>query len=271
MATAATRTSLLSQKHAVLFGAGGAIGTAVAKEFASQDATVFLSGHHLAAVDQLAATIRHDGGTAHAAEVDALDERAVDAYLDDVVRKAGRIDVVLNVMGPQARDYANATPTMTLPLDKFMLPLTTLVASQFVTARVAARSMVKQQAGVILFITALPGRGLANAAAIGAAFGAMESLLRTLAVELGPAGIRVVGLRPGAMVETRTMQQSLENAVGAFGLSKEQIVAGFAQRMLVQRFTTVEDTARLAAFLASDSARTITGAIVNASSGAVID
>jgi 3-oxoacyl-[acyl-carrier protein] reductase len=99
----------------------------------------------------------------------------------------------------------------------------------------------------------------------------MEALLRCLAADLGPARVRVVGIRSGAMVETRTIQQSLENAVNTLGVSKAQVVSMFEQRTLLKRLPTVTDTARLAAFLASDGARTLTGAIVNASSGMVIN
>jgi NAD(P)-dependent dehydrogenase (short-subunit alcohol dehydrogenase family) len=271
MTTVSTSTYSLENKHAVIFGAGGAIGTAVASEFAAQGATVFLSGRRLAAVEQLAAEIHESGGIAHAAMIDALDEAAVTAYLNRVAREAGSIDILLNLMGPQTKDYANATPTLDLSLEQFVLPLATLVPSQFITARAAARHMVKQHAGVILFVTSIPARGFANATAIGAAFGAMESLLRCLAVELGPAGVRVVGLRPGAMVETRTIRQSVANAAQTLGVSTEQVVSAIEQATLLKRLTTVGDTARLAAFLASDRARTITGAIVNASSGAIID
>jgi NAD(P)-dependent dehydrogenase (short-subunit alcohol dehydrogenase family) len=262
---------LLQNKYAVIFGASGAIGTAVAKEIAGQGATVFLSGRRLSAVEQLAAEIQQAGGIAYAAEVDALDEQAVNAYLDGVARQAGSIDILLNVMGPQPKDYGNATSTLELPLEEFLLPLSTLVPSQFITARAAARHMVEQHSGVILFVTSTPARGFPNATAIGTAFGAMESLLRCLAVDLGPAGVRVVGLRPGAMVETRTIQQSIDNAVHTLGVPKEQLVSGIEQATLLKRLTTVADTARLAAFLASDEAATITGSIVNASSGAVID
>jgi 3-oxoacyl-[acyl-carrier protein] reductase len=92
-----------------------------------------------------------------------------------------------------------------------------------------------------------------------------------IVADLSPKGVRVVGLRSGAMVETRTIQQTVENAVNTYSVSKEQVVSMFEQATLLGRLTTVADTARLAAFLASDEARTITGAIVNASSGAVID
>lgn len=271
MDTSLTHTQLLAHKHAVIFGAGGAVGAAAAKEFAAQGATVFLSGHTLNAVEQVAADIHQDGGVAYAAQVDALDEQAVNAYLDRVAQEAGSIDILLNVMGPQPKDYGNSTNTMELSLEQFLLPLTTLVPSQFITARAAAVHMVQQHSGVILFVTAIPVRGFANATAIGSAFGAMEALLRCLAVDLGPAGVRVVGIRSGAMVDTRTIQQSVENAVRRLSISKEQVVSMFEQRTLLKRLPTVADTARLAAFLASDGAQFLTGAIVNASGGSVID
>jgi len=243
----------------------------VAKEFAAQGATVFLAGRTLSAVSQVAEDIHKAGGIAYAAEVDALDEQAVKAYFDRVAQEGGSIDILLNVTGPQAKDYGNSTSTMELPLEQYLLPLTTLVPSQFITARAAAQHMVKQHSGVILFVTAIPVRGFANATAIASAFGAMESLLRCLAVDLGPAGVRVVGIRSGAMVDTRTIQQSVENAALRLSVSKEQVVSTFEKRTLLGRLPTVADTARLAAFLASDGARTLTGAIVNASSGSVID
>jgi len=268
---AAPQMQLLASKQAVIFGAGGAVGTAVANEFAAQGASVYLTGRRLAAVEPLAAKIQRAGGTAQAAEVNALDEAAVTAYLDRVAGEAGSLDVVLNVMGPRPEEYSNGRDTLELPLEHFMVPLTSLVASQFITARAAARHMVKQHAGVILFITAVPSRGLANVSAIGAAFGAMESLARCLAVDLGPAGVRVVGIRSGAMVDTATIQWSLERAARAMSVPQEQAVARLEQMTLLKRLPVAADTARVAAFLASDAARAITGAIINASSGGVLD
>lgn len=272
MNTASTSTPLLKNKRAVIFGAGGAVGTAVAKEFVAQGAMVFLSGRTLNAVEQVAAAIHQDGGVAYAAQVDALDEQAVQAYLDRVAQEGGSIDILLNVMGPQPKDYGNGTNTLELPLEQFLLPLTTIVPSQFITARAAARHMVRQRSGIILFVTAgLDMTKTPNVTAIGATFGAMESLLRCLAADLGPAGVRVVGIRSGQMVDTRTIQQGIERIVNTLGVSKAQVVSQFEQATLLKRLSTAADIARVAAFLASDGARTITGAIVNASSGSVID
>jgi len=115
--------------------------------------------------------------------LDALDEQVVNEYLDGVAKQAGSIDIFFNAMGPQPRDDGNGTSTMELPLEKFMLPLTTIVPSQFITARSVARHMIRQQSGVIIFVTSTPSRGLtSNVTAIGTTFGAVESLLRGLAV-----------------------------------------------------------------------------------------
>ena len=271
MNTGLTHTSLLTNKRAVIFGASGAVGTAVAKEFAARGATVFLSGRTANAIEQVATDIRGEGGVAYAEQIDALDEQAVNAYLDRVIQQGGSIDILLNVTGPQAKDYGNATSTLDLPLEQYLLPISTLVPSQFITARAAARHMVRQQSGVILFVTAVPSQGFTNATAIGSAFGAMESLLRCLAMDVGPAGVRVVGLRSGPMVDTRTIKQTYENAARMMEMPKEQVRAGNEKGSLLKSSSSTADTARLAAFLVSDEARTLTGTILNASSGRVID
>ena len=262
---------MLSGKHAVVFGAGGAIGSAVAREFAAQGAELFVSGRGPNGAEHTAGLIKSDGGTVHAAVVDALDEAAVDAYLDAVAERAGSIDVLFNAMGPRAIEYANGTRATELPLEQFMLPLKTMAQSQFITARAAARHMTRQQSGVILILSANPARGAPGATAVGAAFGAMESLLRCLAAELGPAGVRVTGIRSGGLIETRTIQQTLEHVAKATGAPLDQVRANFGQRALLKPPATLLEMARIAAFLASDGARPLTGAIVNTSGGALLD
>jgi NADP-dependent 3-hydroxy acid dehydrogenase YdfG len=83
---------LLRDKVAVIYGAGGAIGGAVASTFAHEGAKVFLTGRHLPSVEMVAKQIVADGGAAEAAEVDALDEQAVEDHLRSVVEDAGCVD-----------------------------------------------------------------------------------------------------------------------------------------------------------------------------------
>jgi riboflavin biosynthesis pyrimidine reductase len=90
---------LLENKVAVIYGAGGPIGGAVARAFAREGARVFLAGRTQAKLDKVAGDIRLKGGAADTAAVDALDERAVDAYVDGVVEQAGQVDISFNVIG----------------------------------------------------------------------------------------------------------------------------------------------------------------------------
>jgi 3-oxoacyl-[acyl-carrier protein] reductase len=269
--TATTSARRLEDKTAVVFGAAGEVGGAVAEELAAQGARVFLSGRTKTRVQQLAQTISSHGGTATAAEVDALDEDAVTSYLDDVVAAAGRIDIMFNAMGPQAVEYRNATSTLELPVEAFMLPMTTIVRSQFITARAAARHFVRAGSGVIVFLTATPSQGLSNTSAIGAAYGAIESLTRSLATDLSPLGVRVVSVRPSLMVETRVGQQTIQLGAAAMGVPKEKMAEIITSRPLLRRSPTLADTAKLVSFVASEEANTLTGAIVNASCGLVLD
>jgi NAD(P)-dependent dehydrogenase (short-subunit alcohol dehydrogenase family) len=262
---------MLQDKIAAIFGAGGEVGAHVAKEFAVQGARVFLSGRTAAGVQAVADGISDDGAVAGVAELDALDEKAVNGYLDKVVAEEGRVDVVFNAMGPQATEYGNATSTMDLPVEQFMLPISTIVASQFVTSRSAARHMLRQGAGSVILLSGTPSRGTANTSAIGAAFGALESLTRSLAVDLSPHEVRVVCVRTMGMAETRVMQQTYELAGQAMGVPKERVEEIVTSRALLGRAPSLIDTAKLISFLASDEANAITGAIINSSCGQVLD
>jgi 3-oxoacyl-[acyl-carrier protein] reductase len=101
------KTRQIHGKVAVIFGAGGATGSQVAREFSKEGATVFLSGRHLLSVESIVKEIRTFQGKAQAAEVDALNETAVNAYLDNVVKQAGKVDIVFNAMGLQPDEYDN--------------------------------------------------------------------------------------------------------------------------------------------------------------------
>ena len=90
---------MLENKVAVIYGAGGAIGSAVARAFASDGANLFVTGRHLAPVEIVAKEVASAGGSAEAAEVDALDEQAVDNHLQAVIEKAARVDISLNTVG----------------------------------------------------------------------------------------------------------------------------------------------------------------------------
>src|SRR5262249_6798228 len=119
----------LRGKCAAIFGAGGSVGAAVAKELAMEGAEVFLSGRTLSGVEDVARAIGSAGGRAHAEAIDALDEAAVNAYVDRIVKQTGRLDVAFNAVGPRASEYGNGKHAVDLATEEFMVPLTTIVRS----------------------------------------------------------------------------------------------------------------------------------------------
>src|SRR5437868_9473206 len=145
---------LLEGKNAIIYGAGGHLGAGVARTFAREGATVFLVGRTEAALRTVADDIAAGGGRAQVAVVDALDERVVEEHAQSVVDQAGQIDVSINLV---SRDDIQGTPLLEMDVDDFLRPITTGARSNFITARAAARHMVRQGSGVILMITSGSG------------------------------------------------------------------------------------------------------------------
>ena len=262
---------LLHDKIAVVYGAGGAIGGAVARAFASEGARLFLTGRALAPVEVIAEEIIAVGGSADAAQVDALDEPAIDRHLQSVIDTAGRVDISFNAVGiPNAEILG--IPLVELDADLFALPVMTYAMSYFLTARLAARRMVARSSGVIMTVTASHARtGIPSVGGYGPAMAAKESLTRELSVELAPRGIRVVGLRPQAMPESRTIRDAFEPRAEALGMTWDQWLAVLAGRTHPRRLMTLAELADMAAFLASDRASGVTGTTLNLTMGSLDD
>ncbi|GGM21808.1 SDR family NAD(P)-dependent oxidoreductase [Dactylosporangium sucinum] len=252
---------LLNGKNAIVYGGGGAIGGAIARSFAAAGATVHLAGRTAATLEATAGPIRAEGGTAFVAEVDALDEAAVDAHADAVAATAGSVDVSVNVIA----DYdVQGTPMVEMAADDYLSPILTNVRSKFLTTRAAARHMLRQGSGVLLFFGGASDPAPLRDYSIGGlqtAFEAVEQLRRQLATELSPHGVRVVTLRTGGIPE----------AIPADSPARKEVEAMITARTLTGRPATLEDVGRVAVFAASDWARTLTGTAINMSCGAMLD
>ena len=260
---------MLKDKVAVIYGAGGAVGGAVARAFATDGAKVFLTGRKLAAVEAVAREIASAGGSAEAAAVDALDERSIDEHLQSVIDKAGRVDISFNAVGIPDTDIVGV-PLVELDLERFALPITAYTTSYFLTARLAARRMVPNGSGVIMTATAIPARrGTPLNGGYGPAQAAKELLTRELSAELAAHGVRVVGLRPHGIPETDSLREVFD--AKAFDMTWEQWQELLASTTHARRASTLEELARVAAFLASDQASGMTGTTVNLTMGTLDD
>jgi 3-oxoacyl-[acyl-carrier protein] reductase len=248
---------LLENKVAVIYGAGGPIGGAVARAFGREGARVVLAGRTKARLEKVADEIRSNGGLANAAVVDALDERAVDRYVDAVVEQAGRIDISFNVIS--LGDVQE--PLTAISVEDFAQPIMNAMRTQFLTTRAAARHMIERGSGVILYFGGGGPQTLPGLGGFKVALDAIESLRRQWACELGQHGIRVVTLKTGGVPESIPDTES----------RRDEIIAGLQQATQLKRTATLADVGDVAAFVASDHARTITAADVNISCGAIVD
>jgi NAD(P)-dependent dehydrogenase (short-subunit alcohol dehydrogenase family) len=261
---------MLKNKVAVIYGAGGAIGGAVARAFAREGAKLFLAGRLRAPVEAVARDIVSAGGTAEAAAVDALDERAIDEHLQSVIEKAGRVDVSFNAIGIPDAELVGV-PLVELDVEKFSRPIAAYTTSYFLTARLAARRMVAKKSGVIMTVSALPARiGSPLVGGYTPALAAKEALARSLSLELAPHGIRVVNLRPHAIPETSSIREVFD-LKAAKVMTWEQWQEGLASRTHTRRLSTLAELANVAAFVASDQASGLTGTTINLSMGVLDD
>jgi NAD(P)-dependent dehydrogenase (short-subunit alcohol dehydrogenase family) len=262
---------LLKNKIAVIYGAGGAIGGAVAGAFAREGAKLFLTGHHRAPVEALAKDIVSAGGSAEAAEVDALDEQAVDKHLQCVIDKAGRVDISFNAVGIPGTKILGV-PLVELDVEQFSVPITTYATSYFLIARLAARRMVANKSGVIMTATTQHSRiGIPLSGGYGPAMAAEEALTRVISAELAPQGIRVVGLRPQAIPETGTLKEAFEARAKVSGMTWEKFQDLLASKTHPRRLMTLEEMANVAVFMASDKASGMTGTTINLTMGSLDD
>ncbi|PPL16188.1 SDR family NAD(P)-dependent oxidoreductase [Microterricola pindariensis] len=247
------------QQSVIVHGAGGAIGSAVARQFARHGAELFLAGHRVQSVEATAERIRAESpARVHVAEVDAFDLTAVNAHADAVFEAAGRIDVMLNAV---SIPLVQGVPLLELGLEDALAPATSWLRTQFITSQAAGRHMVERGGGTILTLSASPARvAIAGVGGFAAACSAVEALTRTFAAELGPSGVRVVCLRMQRILETIGDIPDLPMPLEEF--------AGFLESLTTSRsLPALDEVAEMAVFLAEGGARSMNGAVLNLTCG----
>jgi NAD(P)-dependent dehydrogenase (short-subunit alcohol dehydrogenase family) len=249
---------LLEGKVAVVYGAGS-IGGAVATAFGSEGARVFIGDRTGAKAEALAAEIGAAGGVARGLEVDALDEGSVRRLVEGVVDEAGRLDVSFNLISV---GDVQGTPLAGMEWDDFAAPIENAMRSNFLTVKAAVPQMVRGGGGVVLFFGGsgdpVPDYSIGG---FQVALHAVEAMRRQYSSELGSAGIRFVTLRTGGVPDT--ISDVMDGG--------EELARSLNEATMTGQAATLEDVGAVAAFVASDKARTMTAATVNVSAGALID
>ncbi|NQV61897.1 MAG: glucose 1-dehydrogenase [Alphaproteobacteria bacterium] len=240
----------LKGKMALVTGAGGGLGGAIAKRFAAEGASVLCTDRDLAKAEITVATIVKDGGTASAFTADVAEPSDCEAQVNETIQRYGRIDIAVNNAGVGLHRLALETS-----LEDWERVLRINLTGSFLTAKAAARRMVAQKSGRIIQIGSISGqRGNMGGIAYGASKAAVMHVCKVLAVELSSAGVMVNAIAPGP----------IETGISAHGPTRKQ---GYVDRIPVGRYGTVEAVANAALFLASDECEWITGHVLNVDGG----
>jgi len=250
MSTAAPAPIIdLAGKVAIITGSSRGIGRAIAETMARAGARVVISSRKREPCEAVAAGIRERGGEAMAVPCNISERAQIDALVDATQAAWGRVDIL--VCNAASNPYFG--PLSGLPDDVFAKIMHNNVLANLWLARRVAPGMRERQGGAILIISSIGGlRGDAWLGAYNMSKAADMQLVRSLAVELGPANIRVNGIAPG-LIRTDFARALWEN---------QQLRAGIEARTPLGRIGEPDDVSGLAAFLASSAAAFITGQVL---------
>jgi gluconate 5-dehydrogenase len=241
----------LQGRVALVTGASRGLGLAMARALAAHGAQVWLNGRDAVALQPALEQVQAaaaQGGSAHALPFDVADEAAASAALQQLLKQAGRLDILVNNVGQRRRQ-----PLADLPAQALRELLETNLVSAWHLCREAARPMQLQGFGRIINVTSIAGPiARAGDAAYTTTKGALEAFTRALAAELGPHGINVNAIAPGYFA-TETNTAMVEDA---------QTLAWLRQRSSLGRWGQPDEIGGAAVFLASPAATYVTGQVL---------
>jgi len=248
----------IAGKVTLVTGAASGMGAAIVRRFRAEGASVHAAGLQ----PELLAALARDTG-ASAAPCDVVDDGAVRALVDGIVRAHGRLDVVVNAAGIIHEDdgatIEDAVWRQTLEVN---------LGGAMRVCRAALPAMQRQRAGAIVNIASVAAfNGSAGMASYAASKAGLIAYTRTLANRYGAEGVRANCLAPG-WVRTPMSEMEMRAAGDARGIDVEAAFAALTERIALRRIGTVEEMAACALFLASDEAAFVTGAVLVADGGA---
>lgn len=240
----------MSQRVLITAGASG-VGRAMAEAFAAQGARVWVAD-----VDGAARETCPEGWGRSRADV--ADEAAMAAMFDEIRAEWDGLDVLCanaGIAGPTAlvEDVA---------IEDWRACVAVNLDGAFLAAKFAAPMMKAQGAGAMILTSSTAGQyGYPNRSPYAAAKWGVIGLMKTLAMELGPHGVRANAICPGA-VEGPRMEGVLEREAAAKGMTRDQVYSGYASGTSMGRFIEARDIGNMAVFLASDAARLVSGQVI---------
>ncbi len=236
----------------VLISAGASgIGRAMAEAFAAAGARVWIADADAAALEACPASWRRD-------HLDVTDEAGVAALLSHLEAEWEGLDILCanaGIAGPTA-------PIEAIELEDWRRCLAVNLDGAFLIVKHSVPLMKRQRAGAIVLTSSTAGiYGFPNRAPYCASKWALNGLMKTLAMELGPFGIRANSICPGA-VEGPRMEAVLAREAALKNITRDQLYHGYAQGTSMRAFVSAQDVAATALFLGSDAGRMVSGQII---------
>lgn len=257
---------MVERRVTVVTGASQGIGRELSVAFARLGDVVVLAARNVANLEETAAAVQAAGGEPFVVATDVTDPSSVDAMAAKTLQRYERVDVLVNnsgIGGPSGRLWE-------LDPADWQATFDVNVTGVFLVSRALLPSMVERGSGSVIIIGSISGkRPLFGRSAYTSTKMALVGLTRTLALEAGPHGVRVNLISPGFVAGPR-LDWVIAAQAEARGLSEDEVRAEFAGQAALNRLTEARDVADVALFLASDAARGVSGADLNANSGAVM-
>jgi len=264
-----SNNEMLKNKIAVIYGATGSVGSAVAIRFANEGAIVILVARRVDKLKTLEGEIISAGGQCYYYSLNALEKKDVEEHLNLVKEKFSKIDISINLI---SISDVQGKALSEISLSDFISPIQTAVQTQFITTTSSAKIMSAQGGGVILMLTAQASKlPYINTGGFGIACAAMEALTRQLAKEFGDKGVRVVCLRSSGSPDAKGVDEVFTIHAKNEGISCKEFEDKFAQRTMLKRLPLLDEVANTATIMASDYSSAITASIINLTCGEIAD
>ena len=258
----------LHGRAVLVTGGTRGIGRTIARHLAARGAAVAVLARDAERGRQLVEEIERSGGTAAFVAVDLSARGTVQAAVARAADELGRVDVLVN----NAATVGTLKPALELTLEEWVQPIDTNLTGTFLASQAAAHRMLAQGTGgaivnLLAIQSTLPIQGYT---AYCASKGGLEALTRALAVELGPRGIRVNGLVVGSVYSDSVREILPPELAASEDLEQVPSLLDEQAATLVGRMGRPSDIAKVVAFLASDDAAYLAGALVLADGGRVL-
>jgi NAD(P)-dependent dehydrogenase (short-subunit alcohol dehydrogenase family) len=255
--------NLLNGRVAIVTGASKGIGRVMSQTFAREGARVICAARSDALVQETVALIRTAGGEAVSVVADASTEDGAKAIVAAGVSAFGGVDTLVNNAG----DGGPTKPIQDYTTEDWFYTVNSCLTSAYMCSRFAVPAMIAVGRGAIVNIASMAGRrGLMYRVGYCSAKAGQIGMTYGLALELGRHNITVNAIAPGAVAGER-IDRVIQGQAEVRGIDVERMRKSFVERSPLQRMSTAEDIASLAAFLCSDAARNISGQCVPVTAG----